>query len=850
MRWHSASTVLATLGCLALQTSGQFVSVCGPETVPTPDDITVRYRIGTLAGVGAVQFEVSNWGTDWAAVGFQSAADLSNGMSRLDVVAFDAITDDKVLDAAATGFATPRADTTNDATLSDWRSNDAGTSVTFNRLLQTGDATDFTLSEGLSFSLAWAVGRGFVFDASWSQHTAKGKVLHTLLTCPKATPAPDTAAPTDAPTPAPTPAPVNTPAPVSTPAPVATPAPAATAAPTATPGATPAPDTAAPRPGDTPAPDTKAPGATDVPATGTPGVRVTPAPGAGTPAPDTAAPRATPAPDATLTPGTTPAPGTTPMPDTPRPDGTTPAPATDAPTPAPDTTLVPGTTAVPATAAPAASTPAPDTTLVPGTTAAPGTTATTSPGGTTPAPGTTDAPGLATPAPDATLTPGTTASPAIRPTPAPETDTPGATAAPTPAPADTAAPRPTATPATGAPAVASPAPATAAPVVTAAPTPAPVATPAPPVATGTPGGSAAPPTPAPGAVDTPAPGSPATLVPGTTAVPSTPVPGTAVPATPVPDIRTAAPATAIPATPQPQQATSAPREGPMGCRFLAQCLSYIPSVTLLPRECTCARCQGGYQAGIKDAGGEYACHKLAASDVDAVTSDDDDELPVWIWIVIGIVIGAAFVLCCAYAVLGPGRNTGDAGAKEKLIPDTSSYDRRSRASVGSAPNSSYAGTPAKEPLIPAATPAPLPQSMLVPHNILPVHTGHPPSHTSVPPPTRPPPSADPFAFSAPPPAHSQPLSYHPPTNDFIAAEIINAISDQPKDLSSPEHPFYSMRGNASFTQLTNISPSPAGPSLGPPPLEPIDAAYTPVTAPSPPARNSWVAEPPQHVTYI
>eukprot|EP01061_Rhynchopus_euleeides_P041199 TRINITY_DN713_c0_g1_i8.p1 TRINITY_DN713_c0_g1~~TRINITY_DN713_c0_g1_i8.p1 ORF type:complete len:1472 (+),score=330.39 TRINITY_DN713_c0_g1_i8:82-4416(+) len=169
-----------------------FVSSCAARPLLTGADMQVTYELGQMGADAAVQFAVTFAPTapgGYGALAFRAAAGGLKKMQGLDLYALDdagSVLDFKVPDAQIGGTPAPPRDASNDAVYV----GKAGTTHTFYRKLNTGDANDFQFTVGAAFTSAWAVGPGSPTKGSWQTHTKVGSLDVTMDACPAMTPAP------------------------------------------------------------------------------------------------------------------------------------------------------------------------------------------------------------------------------------------------------------------------------------------------------------------------------------------------------------------------------------------------------------------------------------------------------------------------------------------------------------------------------------------------------------------------------------------------------------------------------------------------------------------------------------
>ena len=140
------------------------------------------YSIGHVAGVAAIEMTVS-FASGYGAVGFRAVD--ATGMENFDIFAFDSTIINSVMDCTLmkiSGMPTP--DATNNLILTAH----SGTTVTFHRLLDTGDSEDFVIPLDTDFSFGWASGSGAA-GTTWQMHTAGnvGKSMVNFASCPAST---------------------------------------------------------------------------------------------------------------------------------------------------------------------------------------------------------------------------------------------------------------------------------------------------------------------------------------------------------------------------------------------------------------------------------------------------------------------------------------------------------------------------------------------------------------------------------------------------------------------------------------------------------------------------------------
>eukprot|EP01060_Flectonema_neradi_P010778 TRINITY_DN1785_c0_g1_i1.p1 TRINITY_DN1785_c0_g1~~TRINITY_DN1785_c0_g1_i1.p1 ORF type:complete len:1524 (+),score=346.26 TRINITY_DN1785_c0_g1_i1:54-4625(+) len=406
-------TLWLILGVCLSSASAQFVE-CDSEVEVSfsmmPAGVTLRYQMGTDGGSEAIRLKLKAKNGSYAAVGFRASNVMTppTTMKDLDILACDDkgmnVKDFNVM--GANGQPMPE-DPSQDAKFESSNVMASDYEVTFTRLLDTGDANDFTIPVG-TFNIAFATGPGEVINTvSWSRHTSKDSTDITLTACPPATDSP-TAVPTGVPTDVPT----------------AVPGGPTTASPTAVPGS---PVTAVPTMVPTAVP-TGVP-ATIVP-TGVPGGPTTSVPTMSPGVPPTMTPTGVPGVPPTLVPTMTPG-----VPPTAVPTMTPGVPPTAVPTAVP--TMTPG---VPPTLVPTMTPGVPPTAAPTGVPGVPATVAPTMTPGVPPTMTPTGVPGV-----PPTLVP--TMTPGVPPTLVP-TMTPGVppTAAPTGVPGVPATVAPTMTP--------------------------------------------------------------------------------------------------------------------------------------------------------------------------------------------------------------------------------------------------------------------------------------------------------------------------------------------------------------------------------------------------------------------
>jgi len=134
--------VLATGCSIAL-------AACGPDTTIAPaDDYSLTFKVCDNSLIGTVTAR----GTGWVAVGFSR----SRYMPGTDVFMAGVLPDGTIYgkDAFASRRSPPDIDASQDVSLLNASESNGTTSYTFSRLLSTGDAMDYDLTDGPYYILS------------------------------------------------------------------------------------------------------------------------------------------------------------------------------------------------------------------------------------------------------------------------------------------------------------------------------------------------------------------------------------------------------------------------------------------------------------------------------------------------------------------------------------------------------------------------------------------------------------------------------------------------------------------------------------------------------------------------
>ncbi|KAJ9440491.1 hypothetical protein DIPPA_06576 [Diplonema papillatum] len=137
----------------------------------------------------------------WAGVGIRPASAVAS-MEGFDTYVVDTDHRSEIQDnLIATRNGKPSAGSTPGPVLEAFNVSNGIATVSFYRLLDTGEAQDVAITAGAEYDIAWATGPGSSFDGSWSKHTTRNFVPVTLS--PSMTDSPSTALPGLVPTLAP-----------------------------------------------------------------------------------------------------------------------------------------------------------------------------------------------------------------------------------------------------------------------------------------------------------------------------------------------------------------------------------------------------------------------------------------------------------------------------------------------------------------------------------------------------------------------------------------------------------------------------------------------------------------------